>query len=61
MSAYELAQMNIGIIKGPMDSPVMADFAANLERINALAEISSGFERDQTGQGRCSRSDDQSR
>jgi len=43
MSAYELAQLNVGIIRGPMDSPVMADFAANLERINALAERSPGF------------------
>lgn len=43
MSAYELAQLNIGIIKGPIDSPVMADFAANLQRINALAERSPGF------------------
>jgi hypothetical protein len=43
MSAYELAQLNIGIIRGPMDSPVMAEFAANLERINALAESSPGF------------------
>jgi hypothetical protein len=43
MSAYELAQLNIGIIKGPMDSPLMADFANNLERINALAEASPGF------------------
>jgi hypothetical protein len=43
MSAYELAQLNIGIIKGPMDSPVMADFAAALQRINALAERSCGF------------------
>lgn len=43
MSAYELAQLNIGIIKGPMDSPVMADFAANLQRINTLAEHSPGF------------------
>jgi hypothetical protein len=43
MSAYELAQLNIGIIKGAMDSPVMAQFAANLERINALAERSPGF------------------
>jgi hypothetical protein len=43
MSAYELAQLNIGIIKGPMDSPVMAEFAANLDRINALAEASPGF------------------
>jgi len=29
MSAYELAQLNIGIIKGPMDSAPMAEFAAN--------------------------------
>jgi hypothetical protein len=43
VSVYELAQLNIGIIKGPMDSPVMAGFAANLERINALAERSPGF------------------
>jgi hypothetical protein len=43
MSAYELAQLNIGIIRGPMDSPVMAEFAANLQRINALAEQAPGF------------------
>jgi hypothetical protein len=43
MSAYELAQLNIGIIRGPMDSPVMAQFAANLERINALADAAPGF------------------
>jgi hypothetical protein len=43
MSQYELAQLNIGIIKAPMDSPVMAEFAANLGRINALAEQSPGF------------------
>jgi Domain of unknown function (DUF3291) len=43
MSAYELAQLNIGIIKGPMDSAIMAEFAANLERINALADLSPGF------------------
>ena len=43
MAAYELAQLNVGIIKGPMDSPVMADFAANLERINALADHAPGF------------------
>ena len=43
MSAYELAQLNIGIIRGPMDSPLMAEFAANLDRINALADSSPGF------------------
>ena len=40
---YELAQVNIGRILAPMDSPVMADFVANLDRINALAESSPGF------------------
>jgi hypothetical protein len=43
MSNYELAQLNIAIIRGPIDSPVMAEFAANLDRINALAENSPGF------------------
>ena len=43
MPSHELAQLNIGTIKGPMDSPVMADFAANLERINAVAEATPGF------------------
>ena len=43
MSAYELAQLNIGVLKGPIDSPVMADFVANLDRINALAESTPGF------------------
>lgn len=43
MSAYELAQLNIGVIRAPMDSPLMAEFAANLERINAVADGSPGF------------------
>jgi len=43
MSRYHLAQVNVGIIKGPMDSPVMGDFAANLDRINALADGYPGF------------------
>jgi hypothetical protein len=43
MSAYELAQLNIGIIRGAMDSPIMAEFAANLDRINAVADSSPGF------------------
>jgi mannose-6-phosphate isomerase-like protein (cupin superfamily) len=40
---FELAQFNLGIIKGPMDSPVMADFAASLDRIHAEADASPGF------------------
>lgn len=43
MPIHSLAQLNIGIIRAPMDSPVMADFANNLARINALAEASPGF------------------
>jgi len=43
MSAFELAQLNIGVIRGPIDSPVMAEFVANLDRINALAERAPGF------------------
>jgi hypothetical protein len=43
MSAYELAQLNIAVMKEPLESPGMADFVANLERINALAENSPGF------------------
>jgi hypothetical protein len=43
MSAYELAQLNIALMKEPLESPGMADFVANLDRINALAESSPGF------------------
>ena len=43
MSNYELAQLNVAIMKEPLESPSMADFVANLDRINALAEASLGF------------------
>lgn len=43
MSAYELAQLNVATPLEPLDSPRLADFVANLERINALAEGSPGF------------------
>jgi hypothetical protein len=43
MPAYHLAQLNIAILKEPLDSPTLADFAANLDRINALAETSAGY------------------
>jgi Domain of unknown function (DUF3291) len=43
MSQFELAQLNIGIIRGPMDSPIMAEFAGNLAAINAVADGSPGF------------------
>ncbi len=37
MHAFELAQLNIATMRRPLDSPEMADFVDNLERINALA------------------------
>ena len=43
VSVYELAQLNIAIMREPLESPTMADFVANLDRINALAECSPGF------------------
>lgn len=43
MSRYQLAQLNIATMKEPLESPGMADFVANLERINALAEASPGY------------------
>jgi hypothetical protein len=41
--AFELAQLNVARPLGPLDSPVMAEFVANLDRVNALAEASPGF------------------
>jgi hypothetical protein len=43
MSGYELAQLNIAVMRAPLESPDMADFVANLGRINALADGSPGF------------------
>ncbi len=43
MSRHHLAQLNIATMKAPLDSPQLADFVANLDRINALAEAAPGF------------------
>jgi hypothetical protein len=44
MKKYHLAQINIARMKGTtIDDPIMAEFVANLDRINALAESSLGF------------------
>ena len=39
----QLAQINIGRPRYPLDDPRIADFVDNLDRINALAERSDGF------------------
>jgi hypothetical protein len=40
---HDLAQYNIAWVNAPLDDPVMADFVANLDRVNQLAEESPGF------------------
>lgn len=43
MSSFHLAQINVGRLRAPIDDPLIADFKANLDRINALAESTPGF------------------
>lgn len=40
---YHLAQVNIALMRAPLDNPLMAEFVASLNEINALAERSAGF------------------
>jgi hypothetical protein len=43
MPDHHIAQVNIGRIKGPMDSELMRGFASRLDEINALADGAPGF------------------
>jgi heme-degrading monooxygenase HmoA len=40
---YSLAQVNIARALAPLDDPIMADFVARLDEVNALADTSPGF------------------
>jgi hypothetical protein len=40
---YHLAQINIGRLVAPVDDPRLADFVAQLDAVNALAESAPGF------------------
>jgi hypothetical protein len=40
---FHLAQCNIVKLKAPLDSPVVADFVAALDPMNALADAAPGF------------------
>ena len=40
---FQLAQLNIARMRFPLESPEMADFVNNLDRINELADSSEGF------------------
>jgi hypothetical protein len=39
----QLAQINIGRLMAPVDDPRIAEFVAQLDEVNALAEQSAGF------------------
>jgi Domain of unknown function (DUF3291) len=43
MSNYQLAQLNIGRIVAPLDTPQLAGFVARLAEINAVADAAPGF------------------
>jgi hypothetical protein len=43
MAKLQLAEINIGRVRGGSDDPRMADFYNNLARVNALAERMPGF------------------
>jgi hypothetical protein len=52
MKRFHLAQANIARMRAPLDSPIMEGFRSQLDRINAIADCSSGFVwRLQTDQG----------
>ena len=40
---YLLAQVNIGRMREPLDSPLLADFVAALDLVNAAADAAPGF------------------
>lgn len=43
MRSHDLAQLNVGRLVAPEDSPVVAEFMAALDEINALADAAPGF------------------
>ncbi len=43
MTAWHLAQMNVGTTLYPLDDPRMSGFVDRLDAVNALAEASAGF------------------
>jgi len=43
VSGWHLAQLNVGVLQAPLDSPQLADFVANLVQVNAIADAAPGF------------------
>ncbi|MFI0480010.1 DUF3291 domain-containing protein [Actinomadura sp. 9N215] len=42
-SQYHLAQFNVGTLLAPLDDPLLAEFVARLDPVNALADAAPGF------------------
>jgi hypothetical protein len=51
MSRFHIAEINIGRLIAPYDSPELDEFVANLARVNALADAQPGFVWRLTGAG----------
>jgi len=43
MDGFQLAQINVGRLRAPVDSPIVAEFMDALDPVNALAEASPGY------------------
>ena len=43
MDGFQLAQINVGRLRAPVDSPLVAEFMEALDPINAVAEATAGF------------------
>ncbi|MGH6928772.1 MAG: DUF3291 domain-containing protein [Dongiaceae bacterium] len=43
MSGHHIAQLNIARAVAPLEDPLLADFMAQLDAVNAMAEASPGF------------------
>ncbi|HEY8544466.1 MAG TPA: DUF3291 domain-containing protein [Acidimicrobiales bacterium] len=43
MAGHHLAQVNVGRLRAPKGSPMVEEFFANLDPINALADAAPGF------------------
>jgi hypothetical protein len=42
-AGWQIAQVNIALPREPLDSPALAEFVANLDQVNALADSAPGF------------------
>jgi Domain of unknown function (DUF3291) len=43
MTGWHVAQLNVGRLHHPIDAPETADFVANLDPVNAIADSEPGF------------------